>query len=123
MSTVPVDSGDPNKPVITLVGPRVVAQPLGAPYTDAGSTATDPRDGDMTARVTVTGLAGLNTNSAGDYMIRYDVANSAQVAGVEAVRLGGHNVQEEFMSCSGPGGTLAQSVSLEVRTDLAAPLR
>ena len=86
-STVPVDSGDPNKPVITLIGPRVVSQPLHGTYAEAGATATDPREGDLTSRIAVTGLAALDVNTVGDYLIRYNVVNSAQSAAVEAVRL------------------------------------
>ena len=83
----PVDSGDANKPVITLLGPRVVSQPLGFVYADAGATARDPHDGDVTSRITVTGLAALDTNTVGDYLIRYNVVNSAQSAAVEVVRM------------------------------------
>lgn len=86
-STAPVDSGNPNKPVITLTGPRVVNQPLGAPYSDAGATAADPHDGDISSRIVVTGLAAVDTNTVGDYMIRYNVVDSEQLAAVEAVRL------------------------------------
>ncbi len=84
---MPVDSGNPNEPVITLIGPRVVSQPLGTAYVDAGATASDPRDGDITSRIVVTGLTSLNVNTVGDYLIRYNVMNSAQSAAVEVVRL------------------------------------
>ncbi len=84
---VPVDSGDPNKPVITLIGPRVISQQLGTAYADAGATATDPHDGDVTSRITVTGLTAVDTNTVGDYMIRYNVVNSAQSAALEVVRM------------------------------------
>ncbi len=87
MATTPVDSGDPNKPVITLIGPAVISLPAGTPYTDAGAAATDPREGDLTSRMTVSGLAGLNTSLAGDYLIRYNVVNTAQLAAVEVARL------------------------------------
>ena len=86
-SAVPVDSGDANKPVITLIGPRVISQPLGTAYVDAGATATDPHDGDVTSRLTVTGLTTLDTSTVGDYMIRYNVVNSAQSAALEVVRM------------------------------------
>lgn len=87
VSTVPVDSGDLNKPVITLIGSRVVNQRLGVPYVDAGATASDPRDGDVTSRITVTGLAALDTNTVGDYLVRYNVVNGAQSAAIEVVRM------------------------------------
>ncbi len=83
----PVDSGDPNKPVITLTGPRVVSQPVGFAYTDAGATASDPHDGDITSRIAVTGLTALDTNTVGDYIIRYNVVNGAQSAALEVVRM------------------------------------
>ena len=87
VSTVPVDAGNPNQPVISLTGLRVVNQPTGTPYVDAGATATDPKDGDITNRIVVTGLTTLNTNATGDYMIRYNVTDSANLPAVEAVRI------------------------------------
>jgi hypothetical protein len=51
VSTVPVDAGNPNRPAIALIGPRVVNHPIGTPYSDAGATATDPKDGDVTSRM------------------------------------------------------------------------
>lgn len=89
MSTAPVDPGNPNEPVITLIGPRVVSQPLGVPYVDAGATAADPHDGDITSQIVVTGLAILQANigNVGDYLIRYNVVDSAQLPAVEVVRL------------------------------------
>jgi hypothetical protein len=87
ISTVPVDAGNPNEPVTTLLGPRVVNQSLGSVYVDAGATASDPHDGDITSRITITGLAEVNTNAVGDYLVRYSVADSAQLPAVEVVRL------------------------------------
>ncbi|MBZ5688793.1 MAG: DUF5011 domain-containing protein [Acidobacteriia bacterium] len=87
MSTAPVDSGSPNQPVITMVGPRVVNHPLGTNYVDQGATADDPHDGDITSQIQVTGLTDLNTNVVGDYLIRYNVTDSAKLAAVEAVRI------------------------------------
>ena len=87
MSLTPVDAGNPNEPVITLTGPRVISQPLGKAYIDAGATASDARDGDITSHIVVTGLDTLDVNTVGDYLIRYTVADSAQLAAVEVVRL------------------------------------
>ena len=87
MSLTPVDAGNPNEPVITLTGPRVTSQPLGKAYIDAGATASDARDGDLTSHIVVTGLDTLDVNTVGDYLIRYNVADSAQLAAVEVVRL------------------------------------
>jgi len=86
-STTPVDSGNPNKPVITLTGPRVVSQALGTPYVDPGATAADPMDGDVSSRIQVSGLAELDTSVVADYLVRYNVVNSSGLAAVEQVRV------------------------------------
>ncbi len=85
MSSAPVDPGNPNQPVVTLIGPREVSQPVGAPYVDAGATASDPHDGNITSRIVVTGTVDVNT--VGDYLIRYNVVDSAGLPAVEAVRM------------------------------------
>ena len=87
MSLTPVDASNPNEPLITLIGPRVISQPLGKAYVDAGATASDPHDGDITSHIVVSGLDSLDVNTVGDYLIRYNVADSAQLPAVEVVRL------------------------------------
>ncbi|MGB8261916.1 MAG: immunoglobulin-like domain-containing protein [Terracidiphilus sp.] len=87
MSTAPVDPGYANEPVITLLGTAVVDQLLGSPYRDAGATASDPKDGDISASIVVTGLSKLNVNAVGDYVIRYNVTDSGAMPAREAVRL------------------------------------
>jgi predicted esterase len=86
-STVPIDAGNPDQPAITLLGDRVVHHPLGTQYIDAGAYALDPREGDLGTRIEVSGLAELDTELVGDYLVRYNAKNSAQLAAVEAVRL------------------------------------
>jgi predicted peptidase len=87
VSNAPVDPGNPNEPVITLIGPRAVSQPLGTPYVDPGATASDPHDGNITSQIVVTGLATLDVKTVGDYLIRYNVTNSAQLPAAEVVRV------------------------------------
>lgn len=86
-STEPVDAGNPAQPVITLSGDRVVDHPLGVQYVDAGAYALDPGEGIISARIQVSGLAELDVNVVGDYLVRYNVENSALLDAVEAVRL------------------------------------
>jgi predicted peptidase len=86
-STAPVDAGNPDQPVITLLGEKVINHPLGTPYTDAGAYALDPRAGDLSSHLRVTGVAEVDTNTVGDYLVRYNVTNSAQLRAVEVVRL------------------------------------
>ena len=83
----PMDPGYPGEPVITVNGRTVVNQPLGTPYADAGATANDPSEGDITPRIQTAGLGGVDTNTVGDYMIRYNVTNSKGLAGVEKARI------------------------------------
>jgi predicted peptidase len=87
MSTTPIDAGNPKEPVITLEGPRVISQPVGQTYTDAGATAQDSSDGDISSKIVVTGLSSINTSAIGDYLIRYNVTDSANLAAREVVRV------------------------------------
>ncbi len=87
IATDPVDPGDPNEPAIAITGSRVVTQPRGTPYTDAGATATDPKEGDIASRIVVSGLDTLNVNAVGDYLIRYNVANTSGLRAAEKSRI------------------------------------
>ena len=80
-------STDPNRPVLTLVGASAISQPLGTAYVDAGATAQDPKDGDISNKVTVSGLDTLDVNTVGDYFVRYNVIDSAQLPATEVVRM------------------------------------
>jgi predicted esterase len=80
-------NSDPDRPVITLNGLSVVNQALGTPYVDAGASAADPLDGDITTRIVVAGLDTLSTGTVGDYLVRYSVTDSRGSAATEAVRL------------------------------------
>jgi hypothetical protein len=62
-------------PEITLLGPANVTVMLGAVYTDAGATATDNVDGDITARIVVDNP--VDTGTAGTYTVTYSVEDSA----------------------------------------------
>lgn len=86
-STVPINAGDPAQPVITMLGAKVINHPLGTQYMDVGAYALDPREGDISSRIQVSGLTGLDTNVVGDYLVRYNVKNEAQLSAVEAVRI------------------------------------
>ncbi len=74
VATVPI-TVDNTKPVITIVGSNPITIARGSSYTDAGATATDNKDGNITARITVSG--SVNTNSKGTYYINYDVSDSS----------------------------------------------
>lgn len=73
MALIPISNIDREKPVVTLTGSPVMTIPLGAPFIDPGSTATDNSDGDLTGFVTVTG--SVNPFEVGAYTLHYLVTD------------------------------------------------
>ena len=69
------DVADTVPPEITLIGAATVTVQLGAIYTDAGATATDNVDGDITDRIEVDNP--VDTGTAGTYTVSYGVEDSA----------------------------------------------
>jgi len=67
--------GDRMPPAITLVGAPVINLPAGAVFEDAGATATDDIDGDVTASIVTSGT--VNTTVVGTYRITYTAADKA----------------------------------------------
>lgn len=65
---------DLTAPVITLKGEQSTYIKVGTAYTDPGFTASDNIDGDMTAKVSVTG--GVDTSKMGINTITYQVTDS-----------------------------------------------
>jgi hypothetical protein len=83
------NTSDPNladttKPVITLNGAATVNLTVGETYTDAGATATDDTDGDITAQIVVNNP--VNTSTAGTYYVTYNVQDAAGNHAVEVRR-------------------------------------
>ena len=64
------------KPVITLLGNATVTLIVGDTYTDAGATATDDIDGNITSNIQVVGLP-IDTSVEGEHTITYSVSDSA----------------------------------------------
>ena len=81
----PEDDSENEKPVITLVGDATVNITVGDSYTDAGATALDAEDGDITSDIVVGGDS-VDTNSAGTYAIIYNVEDEDGLAADEVVR-------------------------------------
>ncbi len=82
--TVNVASTDTQAPVITLVGDATINITVGDTFNDPGATATDNVDGDITANIVVTGT--VDTNTAGNYTLRYNVSDVAGNAANEVTR-------------------------------------
>ncbi|KZY62174.1 hypothetical protein A3750_09720, partial [Oleiphilus sp. HI0079] len=75
---------DNTAPVITRTGSATVTVERGNSYTDAGATATDNIDGDLTGSVVTTG--SVNTLVAGNYTITYNVSDTSGNAGTPVQR-------------------------------------
>ena len=69
-----INYSDITPPEITLKGNAEITIKAGTPFTDPGATATDNRDGDVTAQLTTEGC--VDVYRAGDYTITYRVADS-----------------------------------------------
>lgn len=66
---------DSTPPVITLLGSDPVTVEIGSTYTDAGATAMDDIDGDITTDIIV--LNPVDINVIGEYTITYNVTDAA----------------------------------------------
>lgn len=66
---------DTTAPTITLNGSATTYSSLNAAYTDAGATADDDKDGDLTSSISVTG--SVNKDLAGTYTLKYTVSDAA----------------------------------------------
>ena len=75
---------DTTAPVISLVGDAVVTVECGVAYADAGATAMDVCEGDVTASIIAGGA--VDTNAPGSYGITYNVSDSAANAAAEVTR-------------------------------------
>jgi hypothetical protein len=71
-----VNVSDTTPPLVTLLGQAIVQQEQGIAYAEAGASASDNIDGDLTANIAVAGDT-VDTNTAGDYTITYSVNDNA----------------------------------------------
>lgn len=66
---------DTTPPVITIKGDKKVSLLVGAEYTDAGATAADKVDGDLSKNIKVDST--VNTAEKGKYTVTYSVSDKA----------------------------------------------
>ncbi|WP_422859593.1 immunoglobulin-like domain-containing protein [Flagellimonas sp. S174] len=109
---------DTTPPVITLTGDAVVDLNVGDPaYVDAGATATDNVDGDITANIMVGGDT-VDTNVAGTYTITYNVMDAAGNAATEVTRTVNVTVDTTSPFCQTQiqafGGDAGSDISISV---------
>ena len=79
-----VSAADTLPPDITLLGYTPITTYQGFPYTDAGVTASDVQDGDLSGSVITVDPVDLST--AGSYTITYNVSDAAGNAATEVTR-------------------------------------
>ncbi len=72
---VKADTLDTTPPVISLLGSATVNLTVGDSYTDAGATALDDVDGDITSHIVV--VNPVDTSTAGTYTVTYNVSDAA----------------------------------------------
>jgi Ca2+-binding RTX toxin-like protein len=75
---------DTTRPVITRLGPDRILLKVGDPYVDAGATARDLVDGDLTSRIVTRNP--VRTSVAGVYVVTYDVTDAHGNAAVQVTR-------------------------------------
>ncbi|MCK5810809.1 MAG: DUF1800 family protein [Cocleimonas sp.] len=75
---------DTTRPVITLLGHTTVSITKGSTYTDAGATAVDDREGDLTAKIVMSHT--VDTQTIGTYTVTYQVTDGANNAATQVTR-------------------------------------
>ena len=76
---------DTTPPVITLLGSSPIDVEAGTAYIDAGATAWDAFEGDLTASIVTTNP--VDTSTLGTYTVRYNVSDSSGNAATEVTRI------------------------------------
>ncbi|MCB0851250.1 MAG: DUF5011 domain-containing protein, partial [Bacteroidetes bacterium] len=80
-----VNVTDTVKPVITLLGDNPVDLIQGQTYSEAGATASDNLEGDISGNLVINASA-VNTNVVGSYSVTYNVSDQAGNAATEVIR-------------------------------------
>ena len=79
-----VNVNDNTPPVISLLGDATVTIEVGSTYTDAGATATDNYDGDITDTIVI--VNPVDTDVVGQYTVAYNVSDANGNDAVEVTR-------------------------------------
>jgi glucose/arabinose dehydrogenase len=83
-SISPPPPADTTAPVITLLGNAAVTLTVGDAYTDAGATATDDVDGDISADIVT--VNPVDNTAVGSYAVTYNVSDAAGNPATEVMR-------------------------------------
>ncbi|WP_282144202.1 beta strand repeat-containing protein, partial [Cellulophaga baltica] len=79
-----INAADTTAPVITRNGPATITLTVGDTYNDAGATALDNVDGDITADIVIDNT--VNKDVVGTYNVTYNVSDAAGNAATEVIR-------------------------------------
>ena len=71
-------------PIITLNGEQSITITKGESYSDAGATALDNKDGDISHKIVVTNL--VDSSVDGSYFVKYNVQDEANNSAIEVSR-------------------------------------
>lgn len=74
---VHVITEDVTVPVISLIGEAVITLEVGNEYEDAGATADDNVQGDLTEAIVIEGVENVDTATVGTYIVTYNVSDAA----------------------------------------------
>ncbi|MCS5574688.1 MAG: DUF5011 domain-containing protein, partial [Pseudomonadales bacterium] len=77
--------GDTGSPFLLLTGASTIVMDGGVEYVDAGATAEDSVDGDLTSRIVVNNP--VDVNEAGSYQIIYDVKDLQGNSAPQVIRI------------------------------------
>src|SRR5690606_4369968 len=99
--------GDIDPPVLTLSGPATVALNVGETYTDAGATANDALDGNVSSRIVATST--VDTAVIGSYTVTYNVTD---LSGNKAVPISRTVTVGTRENTSGGGGGAVDALLL-----------
>lgn len=102
---------DTTVPEITLIGDELIKIIVGTEYEDAGASAEDNYDGDITTEINTTNEVDFNT--IGTYTIRYNVSDSSGNDAIEVSRI----VEVLPPDTEAPVITLLGDATLDIEVD------
>ena len=76
---------DTTAPVITLTGDNPLVIAVGEAYTEQGATASDNRDGNLTASIVINASA-VDSSAPGTYEVTYNISDAAGNAATTVTR-------------------------------------
>lgn len=74
MTVVSKDEYDVEAPILTLLGSSTMVIDKNSSYADAGATAIDDKDGDITSNIEM--ISTVNTSIEGEYNVTYNVSDT-----------------------------------------------